>query len=112
MSDFQAAVNDYKQEEKKIAYLFCTLINICGIKDTVNYIGVYKFLLLLSLKKSHFMSKNFSKGLCVFLIKLDQQIDGHNRRFIYPNQYTVIIIFTSCLRVGWSVLTKLTPFPE
>lgn len=25
-------------------------INICGIKDTVNYIGVYKFPLLLSLE--------------------------------------------------------------
>lgn len=35
--------------EKEIAYLFCTLINICGIKDTVNYIGDYKFPLSLSL---------------------------------------------------------------
>lgn len=65
MSDFQAAVNDYKQEEKKIAYLFCTLINICGIKDTVNYIGVYKFLLLLSLKNL-ILCQRISPKDCVY----------------------------------------------
>lgn len=44
MSYFEATVHDYGQPgKKKITYLFCTLINICGIKDTVNYIGDYKF---------------------------------------------------------------------
>lgn len=113
MSYFQAALNDYNQQEKK-RLLTCSahLINICGIKDAMNYIGVYKFPPFVKSGKSHFVSKNFSKEMYVFLIKLDQQIDGCNRRFIYPNQYTVIIIFTSCLRVGWSCIDKLALFSE
>lgn len=86
------------------------LINICGIKESMNQTSFYKRFPFVKSEKSHFIYvKEFSRSTHMsFWSNWINRSTGIMGGFIFSNQYTVIIISTPSWGASWSLLTSKT----
>lgn len=111
---FQPAVNNYNylgvRGEMFMWVVPEHLINICGIKESMNQTSFYKHFPFVKSEKSHFIYvKEFSRSTHMsFWSNWINRSTGIMGGFIFSNQYRVIVIYTSCSRASWSFLTSKT----